>query len=204
MTRSTILLLLGSLRTASINREIAQIAIAHAPNDIRINFFDRIGELPHYNEDIDTEPAPDIVSALRAAATSAQAGLVITPEYNGTIPGVLKNAIDWLSRPYGNSPLKGKPVAVIGASLGSYGGVWAHDDTRKALRIAGPRVVDAIALSVPTKTLRAEAAAANVALVEQVTDVVRRLAAEMPPWPPSPASDRPTAEIQSLESPRHR
>ena len=70
--------------------------------------------------------------ALRAAAADADAVLAITPEYNGTIPAVLKNAIDWLSRPFGASAIKGKPVAVIGTALGQYGGVWAHDETRKS------------------------------------------------------------------------
>ena len=78
------------------------------------------------------------VAALRTAAADADAALVVTPEYNGSIPGVLKNAIDWLSRPFGNGALKGKPLAVVGAALGQYGGVWAHDETRKSFGIAGP------------------------------------------------------------------
>src|SRR5207302_9832046 len=92
------------------------------------------------------------VAALRAAAADAHAALVVTPEYNGSIPAVIKNAIDWLSRPFGDSALKGKPLAVIGGSFGQYGGVWAHDETRKSFGIAGASVVESIKLSVPFKT----------------------------------------------------
>ena len=91
------------------------------------------------------------MKALRAAAAEADAALVVTPEYNGSIPGVLKNAIDWLSRPFGNGALKGKPLAVIGTAAGQYGGVWAHDETRKSFGVAGPRVFEDLKLSVPAK-----------------------------------------------------
>ena len=99
------------------------------------------------------------VAALRAAAADADAILVITPEYNGSIPAVVKNAIDWLSRPFGNGAVKDKPLAVIGGSFGQYGGEWAHDETRKSFGIAGARVVESIKLSVPFKTLKGKAPA---------------------------------------------
>ena len=102
-----------------------------------LTLFDRLGELPFYNEDLDTDDVGDPVKELRRHAERADAVLVVTPEYNASIPGVLKNAIDWLSRPYGKGALNGKPLAVIGASLGSYGGTWAHDETRKSFTIAG-------------------------------------------------------------------
>ena len=105
------------------------------------------------------------MDALRAAAADADAALVVTPEYNGSIPAVVKNAIDWLSRPFGNGALKGKPLAVIGGSFGQYGGVWAHDETRKSFGIAGARVVEAIKLSVPFRTLDGKAPAENAELV---------------------------------------
>ena len=150
--------LVGSLRAASINRQIAELAAAVAPDGVTVTIFEGLGELPFYNEEIDDvmnadAPALAPVAALRAAAADADAALVVTPEYNGSIPAVVKNAIDWLSRPFGNSALKGKPLAVIGGSFGQYGGVWAHDETRKSFGIAGARVVEAIKLSVPFKTL---------------------------------------------------
>lgn len=179
-----ILALVGSLRAASINRQIAELAVAVAADDVTVTIFEGLGELPFYNEEIDyamtTEaPALDSVAALRAAAADADAALVVTPEYNGSYPAVIKNAIDWLSRPFGDSALKGKPLAVIGGSFGRYGGVWAHDDTRKSFGIAGARVVEAIKLSVPFKTLEGKAPAEHAELSANVRDVVGKLAAEV-------------------------
>jgi NAD(P)H-dependent FMN reductase len=130
MTDITVLALVGSLRAASINRQLAELAAEHAPDGVTVKIYDGLGDLPFYNEDLDTADAPASVVAARAAAAAADAVLVVTPEYNASIPGVLKNAIDWLSRPYGKGALLGKPLAVVGASLGQYGGVWAHNETR--------------------------------------------------------------------------
>ncbi|BBY07739.1 NAD(P)H-dependent oxidoreductase [Mycobacterium noviomagense] len=174
-----VLALVGSLRAASVNRQIAQLASEVAPEGVTVTVFDGLGELPFYNEDIDNADVPASVTALRAAAADADAALVVTPEYNGSIPGVMKNAIDWLSRPLGNSALKDKPLAVIGGSLGRYGGVWAHDETRKSFGIAGPRVVEAIKLSVPFQSLDGKHPRENAELVSNVRDVVGKLAAEV-------------------------
>lgn len=174
-----VLVLVGSLRAASINRQLAELAVESAPEGVDLRVFDRLGELPFYNEDIDTADVDEPVSALRTAAAGADAALVITPEYNGSIPGVLKNAIDWLSRPYGNGALKDKPVAVIGAALGQYGGVWAHDETRKSFGIAGPRVVEDLKLSIPAKTFDGKHPRENAEIVDNLRDVVGKLAAEV-------------------------
>jgi NAD(P)H-dependent FMN reductase len=179
MADINVLALVGSLRAASINRQLAELAAESAPDGVTVAVYDGLGELPFYNEDIDTDDAPAAVVALRAAAAQADAALVVTPEYNGSIPGVLKNAIDWLSRPYGNSALKDKPLAVIGAALGQYGGVWAHDETRKSFGIAGPRVVDTIKLSVPGKALDGKHPRENAEVAAAVRDVVGKLAAEV-------------------------
>lgn len=178
-----ILALVGSLRAASINRQIAELAAAVAADDVTVTLFEGLGELPFYNEEIDdamNTDAPPLapVAALRAAAADADAALVVTPEYNGSIPAVVKNAIDWLSRPFGDGALKGKPLAVIGGSFGRYGGVWAHDETRKSFGIAGARVVESIKLSVPFKTLDGRAPADHAELAANVRDVVGKLAAE--------------------------
>ena len=180
-----VLALVGSLRAASINRKIAELAAAVAPDGVTVTVFEGLGELPFYNEEIDpavnndVEHAPAPVAALRAAAADADAALVVTPEYNGSIPAVIKNAIDWLSRPFGNGALKGKPLAVIGGSMGQYGGVWAHDETRKSFGIAGARVVEAIKLSVPFKTLEGKAPAEHAEFTQNVRDIVGKLAAEV-------------------------
>jgi len=174
-----VLVLVGSLRAASINRQLAELAIETAPDGTSLALFDRLGELPFYNEDIDTADVAEPVVALRQAAADADAALVVTPEYNGSIPGVLKNAIDWLSRPFGNSALKGKPFAVVGTALGQYGGVWAHDETRKSFGIAGPRVVEDLNLSVRSTAFDGKHPRENAEIAEHLRDIVGKLAAEV-------------------------
>lgn len=179
MSDIKVLVLLGSLRAASINRQLAELAVETAPEGVSVQLFDRLGELPFYNEDIDNHEVAEPVTALRAAAADADAALVVTPEYNGSIPGVLKNAIDWLSRPFGNSALKGKPVAVVGAAHGRYGGVWAHDETRKSFGIAGPRVVEELKLSVPTPAFDGKHPRENAEVAANLRDIVGKLVAEV-------------------------
>lgn len=177
----TILTLVGSLRAASLNRKLAEAATEAAPDGVRLVIYEGLDGLPFYNEDLDTAVPPAQVAALRAAAEAADAALVVTPEYNGSIPGVLKNAIDWLSRPFGNSALKGKPLAVIGTALGRYGGVWAHDETRKSFGIAGPRVVESIKLSLPSTSLGERHPRENDEVLAALRDAVESLAAEVTP-----------------------
>ena len=179
MADINVLVLLGSLRAASVNRQLAELAVESAPDGVSLQLFDRLGELPFYNEDIDNEDVAESVTALRDVAAGADAALVVTPEYNGSIPGVLKNAIDWLSRPYGNSALKDKPLAVVGAAMGQYGGVWAHDETRKSFGIAGPRVVEDLKLSLQATTFDGKHPRENAEVAENLRDVVGKLAAEV-------------------------
>jgi NAD(P)H-dependent FMN reductase len=179
MSDVKVLVLLGSLRAASVNRQLAELAIEAAPEGVSLQLFDRLGELPFYDEDIDNESVAEPVVALRAAAAEADAALVVTPEYNGSIPGVLKNAIDWLSRPFGNSALKDKPLAVLGTAHGRYGGVWAHDETRKSFGVAGPRVVDELKLSVQTTAFDGKHPRENAEVAATLRDIVGKLAAEV-------------------------
>lgn len=174
-----IIVLPGSLRKASVNRRLAQVAVENAPAGVALAVFEGLAELPLYNEDIDTDRPPAAVVALREAADHADAALFVTPENNGTIPAVLKNAIDWLSRPYGAGALKGKPAAVIGAALGRTGGATAHEHTRASLSIAGTRVVDSISLSLPIRTLDGKGPDEHAEVVDAVRAVVRDLADEI-------------------------
>ena len=176
---TNVLVLIGSLRAASINRQLAELAVESAPDGVTLQVFDRLGELPHYNEDIDNDDVAEPVRALREAAAAAGAALVVTPEYNGSIPGVLKNAIDWLSRPWGYGALKDKPFAVIGTALGQYGGVWAHDETRKSFAIAGPRLVEDLKLSIPSKVLEDKHPRESDEVAASVREVVGKLVAEI-------------------------
>ena len=146
-TTTRVLVLVGSLRADSHNRKIAEAIRAQAPAGVTVDIADGLGELPFYNEDIDGERAPEAVVRLRAQVAAADRLLVVTPEYNGTMPAVLNNAIDWASRPFGEGAIKGKPLAVVGTAVGQYGGQWAHDDTRKSARVVGAAVIDDITLS---------------------------------------------------------
>src|SRR5262249_5260751 len=142
MSDINVLALVGSLRAASVNRQIAELAAEDAPEGVSVTVYDGLGDVPFYNDDVDGADAPAAATKLRNAVADADAILVVTPEYNGSYPAVVKNAIDWLSRPYGASAASGKPLAVIGGSLGGYGGVWSHDATRKGFDIAGANVIE--------------------------------------------------------------
>ena len=132
----TVLGISGSLRRDSHNSAL----LRNAP--FELDLWEGLKTIPPYDEDDDVDPAPPAVAELRAAVAGADAVLFATPEYNGSIPGQLKNAIDWLSRPRATSVLRNKPVAVVGASTGGFGAVWAQAELRKVLRTAGARVVD--------------------------------------------------------------
>ncbi|MBM7366904.1 NAD(P)H-dependent oxidoreductase [Gordonia hydrophobica] len=175
----TIAILVGSLRAGSHNRALAELAVANAPEGISLSIVDGLGELPFYNEDLDTaEALPASIAALRGSVAEVDAFLFVTPEYNGTIPAVLKNAIDWLSRPYGAGALAGKPAGVIGAALGRYAGTWSREDARKSVGIAGAKVVEKVEIGIGTGDLGDEGLA-TAEIVESVVAAVRSLADEV-------------------------
>jgi chromate reductase, NAD(P)H dehydrogenase (quinone) len=131
----------GSLRSHSHNTRLLRAAAELLPPGAELELL-AIGDLPLYSEDLDTHPAPEPVARLREAIASADAVVIATPEYNASIPGGLKNAIDWASRPFPDHVLKGKPVLVIGASTGLFGAVWAQTELRKVLGHIGADVLD--------------------------------------------------------------
>jgi NAD(P)H-dependent FMN reductase len=147
MTDTRVLVLVGSLRTDSLNRRIAETLKSQAPEGVTVDIAEGLGDVPFYNEDLDGADVPAAAARLRAAVAEADRVLVVTPEYNGTMPAVLNNAIDWLSRPYGAGALVGKPFAVVGATPTPYGGKWAHQDTRRSAGIAGAVVLEHIEVS---------------------------------------------------------
>jgi chromate reductase len=132
----------GSLRRGSYNHALLREAAERLPAGAELVEFDRLREIPPYDADVEAEGIPEPVEALRQAILEADAVIVATPEYNHSIPGVLKNALDWASRPAGQSALTGKPAAVVGASTGMFGAVWAQAETRKVLGALGGRVVE--------------------------------------------------------------
>jgi chromate reductase, NAD(P)H dehydrogenase (quinone) len=132
----------GSLRRASHNTVLLRAAATQLPPGISLDVYEGLRELPPYDADLDVEPADPAVARLRRAIAAADGVLIATPEYNGSIPGALKNALDWASRPFPDNALRGKPVAVIGASTGLFGAVWSQAETRKVLGIIGADVID--------------------------------------------------------------
>src|SRR3954452_8432358 len=137
-----VLAISGSLRSESHNTRLLHAASELVPRDVDFELWDGLKAVPPYDEDDDTEPAPAAVAALRMAVAEADGGLFATPEYNSSVPGQLKNAVDWLSRPLATNALRNKPVAVIGASVGAFGAVWAQAELRKVLAATGARVVE--------------------------------------------------------------
>ena len=132
----------GSLRRDSHNTSLLRAAAMSLPPGIDLELYDGLGDLPHYNADLDDEPALEPVARLREAIAGADGVLIATPEFNGSIPGALKNALDWASRPFPDNALRGKPVVVVGASTGMFGAVWAQAEVRKVLRTIGADVLD--------------------------------------------------------------
>jgi chromate reductase len=131
----------GSLRRDSHNTRLLRGAATMLPPGVELEVFEGLKEIPHFSED-DEQTTPLAVAELKAAIERADAVLIATPEYNGSIPGALKNALDWASRPTAQTPLRAKPAAVIGASTGLFGAVWAQAEARKVLGTIGASVVD--------------------------------------------------------------
>jgi chromate reductase len=136
-----ILAVSGSLREGSFNTSLLRAALEAAPEGIELALWEGIGDLALYDEDLETDDVPESVRRLREDWAAADAILFATPEYNGSVPGGLKNAIDWASRPQLEALLRNKPVAVVGASTGQFGALWAQQDLKRILGIAGARVI---------------------------------------------------------------
>jgi chromate reductase, NAD(P)H dehydrogenase (quinone) len=138
-----ILAISGSLRASSYNTALARAAAELAPPGVEVELYEGLARLPAYDQDLDetASAAPPAVQRLRERIDDADALLVVTPEYNGSIPGVLKNAIDWASARHRGSSFENKTVAIAGVTTGQYGAIWAQQDLRKVLGISGARVV---------------------------------------------------------------
>src|SRR5205809_1056249 len=132
----------GSLRRDSYNTKLLRAAEELLPPGVEFERYHGLKAIPPYDEEDDVQPAPPAVADLREAIGKADAVLFATPEYNASIPGQLKNALDWASRPTATNVLRNKPVAVVGASTGAFGAVWAQAEVRKSLAAMGARVVE--------------------------------------------------------------
>jgi chromate reductase, NAD(P)H dehydrogenase (quinone) len=137
-----ILAISGSLRRGSHNTTLLRAAADLLPPSVELELFDGLKAVEPYDQDDDLGDGPAGAKRLREAIEAADAVLIATPEYNSSIPGQLKNAIDWASRPLRENALWGKPTAVVGAATGMFGAVWAQAEMRKTLAAAGARIVD--------------------------------------------------------------
>ena len=137
-----VLAISGSLRRDSHNAELLRAAAELVPPPVELKFFDGLKSVEPYDEDDDVAGGPEGARRFREALAEADAVLFATPEYNSSIPGQLKNALDWASRPMPGNALQGKPVAVVGASTGMFGAVWSQAELRKVLGAIGARVID--------------------------------------------------------------
>jgi len=137
-----VLAISGSLRADSHNTALLRALREEAPSGVEIELWDGLREIPPYDADADGAPGPATVEALRALVREADAVFFATPEYNSSVPGALKNALDWASRPIATNAFRNKPVAVIASSTGAFGGVWAAAELRKVLGAMGARVVE--------------------------------------------------------------
>jgi chromate reductase len=168
----------GSLRRDSYNTRLLRGAARLLPPGVELELFDRLAEIPPFDEDAEARATPAAVAALKRAIERSDAVLVATPEYNGSIPGTLKNALDWVSRPVGTTPLRGKPAAVVGASTGLFGAVWAQAELRKVLSTIGARVLDReLPIPLAHETLAADGLPLDGDAVEQLTDTLTELVA---------------------------
>jgi chromate reductase len=177
-----ILAVSGSLRRDSHNTSLLRAAAEAAPEGVEVELWEGLGDLPMYDQDLEGGELPEPVRRLRREWGEADAILFATPEYNGSVPGGLKNAIDWASRPRGEAVLENKPVAIVGASMGQFGAMWAQADLRKILGIAGARVVsDELPVTRAHEKFDQQGRLLDAELFDRLRGVLHTLASEAVP-----------------------
>jgi chromate reductase, NAD(P)H dehydrogenase (quinone) len=175
-----ILAISGSLRRGSHNTSLLRAAGELLPPTDELVIWDGLKDVPAYDEDDDVQPAPPAVAALRAAVANADAVLISTPEFNSSIPGALKNTLDWASRPIATNVFRNKPVAVIGSSAGMFGAVWAQAELRKVLGAMGARVADVeVAVGHAAEKFDVDGTLVDDDVREQLADALSVLGAEI-------------------------
>jgi chromate reductase len=175
----TVLAISGSLRRDSYNTKLLRAAEELLPPGVELELYEDLKEIPPYDEDDDGHLAPAPVVFLREAVAKADAILIATPEYNSSIPGQLKNALDWVSRPIATNTLRYKPVAVVGASTGAFGAVWSQAELRKVLAAIGARVIEGdVAVGHAPTRFDEDGSLVDLELREQLGEVVDALLGE--------------------------
>jgi chromate reductase, NAD(P)H dehydrogenase (quinone) len=177
-----ILAISGSLRRGSHNTSLLRAAGELLPPDAELVLWDGLKGVPPYDQDDDVEPAPPAVAELRRAVAAADAVLIATPEYNSSVPGALKNALDWASRPVATNVFRSKPVAVIGSSAGMFGAVWAQAELRKVLAAMGARVAEVeVAVGHAAEKFDEEGRLLDDGVRTELADAISTLLAELEP-----------------------
>jgi chromate reductase, NAD(P)H dehydrogenase (quinone) len=176
-----VLAISGSLRRESYNTKLLRAAEELLPAVAEFELWEGLKSVPPYDQEDDVQPAPPAVAALRDAIRAADVVLIATPEYNASVPGQLKNALDWASRPLATNALRNKPVAVVGASAGAFGAVWAQAELRKVLAAIGARVVEGdVAVGHAPTRFDQDGSLVDEDLREQLAEVLDTLLAEIP------------------------
>jgi chromate reductase len=177
-----VLAISGSLRQRSNNTGLLRALREEAPDGVEVELWAGLREIPPYDADDDVVPGPEPVEAFRRAVREADAVFIATPEYNSSVPGALKNALDWASRPLATNVFRNKPVAVIGSSAGAFGAVWAAAELRKVLAAMGARVTEAeLAVGHADEKFDADGRLAETDVRQELRDALDTLVAELSP-----------------------
>jgi chromate reductase len=177
-----ILAISGSLREASNSTALLRALREEAPEGVEVELWHGLKEIPPYDQDDDVSPGPAVVEAFRTLVREADAVFFATPEYNSSVPGALKNALDWGSRPIATNAFRNKPVAVISSSAGAFGGVWAAGELRKVLGAMGARVTEAeVAVGHAAEKFGDDGRLADEDLRQELREALETLLAEVSP-----------------------
>jgi chromate reductase len=177
-----ILAISGSLREASNNTALLRALREEAPEGVEVELWHGLKEIPPYDSDDDVVPGPGAVEAFRSLVREVDAVFFATPEYNSSVPGALKNALDWASRPLATNAFRNKPVAVISSSAGAFGGVWAAAELRKVLAAMGARVAEAeLAVGHASEKLDDQGRVADDDVLQGLREALDSLLAEVSP-----------------------
>ena len=169
----------GSLRRGSHNRKLLRAAASSLPPGAELVEWEGLAGLPAFDEDLEATP-PAAVREFLDAVDQADALLIATPEYNASVPGALKNALDWASRPFPDNVLRDKPAAVVGASTGLFGAVWAQAEVRKVLKASGAHALEGeVPVGMADTAFDADDRLMNPELAQGLTDLLDDLVREV-------------------------
>ena len=175
-----VLAISGSLRSESYNTSLLRALAEEAPVGVSVELWSGLRQIPAYDADEDVTPGPAPVEVLRNAVARADAVIFATPEYNSSVPGALKNALDWASRPLATHSFRNKPVAVLASSAGAFGGIWAQAELRKVLGAMGARVAEVeVAVGHVAEKFNPDGELVDPAVRQQLGDALQAVLSEV-------------------------